>query len=216
MLTAEARTGVALQFDDAEQRREAATLGMWAFLATEVLFFGVLFAAYTVSRLRFPEAFAQASRHTDLLLGGCETAVLITSSATMSLALRGVRVGAGRAARVLLAVTALLGIAFVCIHGLEYYHEYGEHLVPGLDFSYDEAQARGVELFFWLYYVMTGFHVLHVLIGVVVISLMWALVRRRRVGPDYDAPVELTGLYWSFVDIVWIFLFPTFYLVARP
>jgi cytochrome c oxidase subunit 3 len=210
------RTGIALQFDDAAQRHEAATLGMWTFLATEVLFFGVLFAAYTVSRTRFPEAFALAGRHTDLLLGGCETAVLITSSATMALALRSVRVGARRAALALLAVTALLGIAFVCIHGLEYYHEYGERVIPGLGFSFEEPHARQAELFFWLYYVMTGFHVLHVLIGVAVITAMAALVWRRRVGPDYDAPVELTGLYWSFVDVVWIFLFPTFYLVARP
>ena len=215
MLIADVRTGVALQFDDAAQRREAANLGMWTFLATEVLFFGVLFAAYAISRVRFPEAFALASGRTDILLGGCETVVLASSSATMSLALRGVRVGAREAALLLLGVTMLLGIAFLCIHGVEYYHEYDEHLVPRLDFAFDGPHAREVELFFWLYYVMTGFHVLHVLIGVAVIAVMAALVWRRRVGSDYDAPVELTGLYWSFVDVVWIFLFPTFYLVAR-
>jgi len=212
----DARTGVALQFDDPRQRREAASLGMWAFLATEILFFGVLFACYAISRVRYPDAFAAAGRHTDVLLGTVETAVLMISSFTMALAVRSVRLGRRASAVALLVATLLLGVAFLGIHGVEYYHEYDEHLVPTLDFAFEGADPRHAELFFALYYVMTGFHGLHVFIGVVVIAVMALLTWRGRFGPAYDAPVELTGLYWSLVDVVWIFLFPTFYLVIRP
>ena len=138
----DARTGVALQFDDPRQRREAASLGMWAFLATEILFFGVLFACYAVSRVRYPDAFAAAGRHTDVLLGTVETAVLMISSFTMALAVRSVRLGGRASAVALLVATLLLGVAFLGIHGVEYYHEYDEHLVPTLDFAFEGADPR--------------------------------------------------------------------------
>jgi len=206
---------VAEQFDDAVQQREAATLGMWVFLATEILFFGVLFASYAVCRVLYPQGFAAASRHTDMLLGTLETAVLLVSSTAMALAVRALKLDARRAATALLAVTACLGLAFLVMHGFEYYREYREHLIPGIDFSQEGAAARAVELFFCLYYFITGFHSLHVLTGVVIIGVLAPRVARGAFGPQRYTTLELTALYWHLVDIVWIFVYPAIYLVGR-
>lgn len=206
---------VAEQFDNPEQERTAASLGMWVFLATEILFFGVLFAAYLITRLLHAPAFAEASRHTDFWLGTLETGVLLSSSLTVALAVRAARLDQRRATTRLLALTALLGLTFLGIHAVEYYHEYHEHLIPGLNFAVAGPHARGVELFFFLYYVMTGFHALHVLIGVGALSVLAALSGRGWFDAGYFTPVELTALYWHLVDIVWLFLYPLFYLVAR-
>ena len=157
---------IAEQFDDAAQQRDAATLGMWAFLATEVLVFGVLFAAYTVCRVLWPDAFASASRHTDLTLGGIETAVLLTSSFTVALAVRDIQLGGRRMAAALLCGTALLGLVFLAIHGLEYYDDYKAAVIPGIRYEEIGGFAAQERLFFFLYYVTTGFHGLHVAIGV--------------------------------------------------
>ncbi len=203
------------QFDDPVQQREAATLGMWVFLATEILFFGVLFASYTVCRVLYPDGFAAASRRTDMLLGTIETAVLLTSSSLIALGVRALRLNQRAWTVSLLAGTAGLGISFLVMHGAEYYKEYTEHLVPGVDFLQSGALARSEELFFCLYYFITGFHSLHVLIGVAVIAVLAVRIARGAFGPERYTTLELTALYWHLVDIVWIFVYPLIYLVGR-
>lgn len=206
---------LAEQFDDAVQQREAATLGMWTFISTEVLFFGVLFAGYTLCRVRFPEAFAQGSRHTDLLLGSLETATLLISSCAAALAVREVQLGGKRIATWLLLATAALGLAFLLMHGFEYVAEYHEGLIPGVRYTQSGPLARPMEIFFCLYYFITGFHGLHVTIGVGVLLVMAARTHRGDFTQDYYTPLELSALYWHLVDIVWIFVFPLIYLIGR-
>jgi len=207
--------GVALQFDDVAQRREAAALGMWTFLATEILFFGVLFAAYIVARNLLPAGFAEGSRHTDIVLGAAETGVLLTSSLVMSVAVRAVQLDRRTLGTVLLAGTALLAVAFLAIHGMEYVDEYHEGLVPRLRFAVTGPLAPQVEMFFFMYYVTTGFHALHVLIGAGAISVAAAGTWKGRYSARRYDVVELIGLYWHLVDIVWVFVFPCYYLVSR-
>lgn len=205
---------VAHQFDSAAQQREAVTLGMWIFLATEVLFFGGLFAAYTVYRHNFPEPFHEASHRLDLVLGAVNTAVLLVSSFFMAMAVWAIRSGRRNLTVWNLALTILLAVAFLGIKGYEYHHKFAEHLVPGPGFQYEGAWPGRAEMFFWLYFVMTGLHAIHVLIGIVVIFVMAWLVACGRIGSHNDGAVEMTGLYWHFVDIVWVFLFPLLYLAG--
>ncbi len=205
---------VAHQFDDPAQQREASTLGMWVFLATEIMFFGGLITAYTAYRALHPGAFELASRHLDLLLGGLNTAVLLTSSLTMALAVRGAQVGKRRHVVVMLMLTILLGLAFLGIKGYEYYQKFADHLVPGPMFSFPPPHAREAEMFFYLYFVMTGTHALHMIIGVGVVGAMAIKAGKGQLSPTYYTPLEIAGLYWHFVDIVWIFLFPLLYLVG--
>lgn len=205
---------VAEPFDDAAQQADAATLGMWVFLATEVLFFGVLFFGYGVARARFPDAFAAASRHTSLVLGTANTAILLTSSFTMALAVRAGQLRARSACALLLLLTAALGIVFAAIKLTEYGLEYRERLVPVIDFAFDPAQARGAELFFWLYFATTGLHLVHLLVGIG-IAIAFAIRQWRRASVRLHEQVEIAGLYWHFVDLVWIFLYPCLYLVSR-
>ncbi|HEY6923147.1 MAG TPA: hypothetical protein VI653_06755, partial [Steroidobacteraceae bacterium] len=162
------------QYSDPIQQREAATLGMWVFLATEILFFGVLFASYTFCRVVYPEGFAEASRHTDMLLGTVETAVLLISSSLVALAVRAIKLDQRRSATLLLCCTGLLGTSFLVMHGFEYHDEYTEHLVPGLNFQQAGPHAKAMELFFCLYYFITGFHSLHVLVGAVLMFVLAA------------------------------------------
>lgn len=203
------------QYDDAVQQREAATLGMWLFLSTEIMFFGVLFASYTICRLLYPAGFAEASRHTDMLLGTIETAVLLTSSSLIAIALRSLELGQRRACAWLMFGTAALGASFLVMHGFEYHSEYTEHLIPGLDFHQPGPHARAVELFFCLYYFITGFHSLHVLVGVVLIATLAVRVARGAFGRGRRNALELAALYWHLVDIVWVFVYPLIYLVGR-
>ena len=203
------------QFDSAPQQLQASKLGMWAFLATEVVLFGALFCAYSFYRFQYPQGFALASKHTDVLLGTIETGVLLTSSFTMALAIRSMRLAQPKVAMRLLGVTALLGVAFLGIHASEYLHEFHEGLVPGATFDSTLRGVAGSELFFTMYYVMTGLHGLHVTIGIAVLIALAVAAARNRFSPGYHTPLELGGLYWHLVDIVWIFLFPLFYLVSR-
>jgi cytochrome c oxidase subunit III len=205
---------IAQQFEDASQQRDAATLGMWIFLATEMMFFGALFFAYAIGRYNFPDAFAAASRHTNILLGTTNTAVLLTSSLFMALAVRSASLGARRMTVVMLAITALLGVAFAGIKIGEYVLDYHEHLVPTLDFSFDAQYARGAWLFFGLYFATTGLHLLHLSVGIAAVTILGWRVFAARQNALADH-VEITGLYWHFVDIVWIFLYPCLYLVSR-
>jgi cytochrome c oxidase subunit 3 len=204
---------VAHQFDDQEQQKEASTLGMWVFLATEILFFGGMFMGYIIYRWLYPEAFALASQKMDLALGAVNTAVLLTSSLTMALAVRAAQVGSRKGTVLLLLVTAGFGIVFLGIKGIEYYHKFVEHLVPGPNFEFDPAHASHAEIFFILYFLLTGVHALHLLVGVCLTGVMAYMAWRGRFTPEYYSPVEVSGLYWHFVDIIWIFLFPLLYLI---
>ncbi|PXV55843.1 cytochrome c oxidase subunit 3 [Dyella jiangningensis] len=205
----------ASQFDDTEQQRGASALGMWVFIATEVLFFGVLFAGYTIGRLRFPEAFAAGGRRTDLLLGSIETGILLSSSCLAALAVRDVQLGGRRSSPWLLLGTAALGAAFLVMHGFEYHSEYEEALIPGLRYHPSGDPPHAMAIFFCLYYFITGFHSLHVAIGVALLSRLAVKAWQGAFSPDYIAPVEVTALYWHLVDIVWIFVYPAVYLVGR-
>ena len=210
---AEHAEALAHQFDDVEQQREAATLGMWVFLATEVMFFGGMLTLYTVYRYLYARGFAEGSRQLDLWLGSINTVVLITSSLTMALGVHGARVGHRRTLLVSLVLTMLLGATFLSIKSVEYVHKFEEGLVPGIYFTYAGPEAPHVELFVWLYFVLTGVHAVHLMIGIGAVGVIAFMASRGRFGPAYHTPVELVGLYWHFVDVVWIFLLPLLYLL---
>jgi len=206
---------VAHQFDDAVQQYEASTLGMWAFLITEIMFFGGLFAGFFVYVLGYTAAFAEGSRHLDLTLGTVNTVVLLGSSLTMALAVRSAQRGQRREQVVFLLLTMILGLTFLGIKGIEYAHKFEEHLVPGPQFRLEGPHAQSAQLFFSFYFAMTGVHALHMVVGVGLLAWLLVNALRGKYSAAYFTPVEVSGLYWHFVDVVWIFLFPTLYLVAR-
>jgi len=212
---AETHPGLLHHFDDAAQQKEASTLGMWTFLITEILFFGGLFATYVVYRTRFPEAWAAGSHHLDITLGAVNTAILIGSSLTMALAVHSSQIGRTRLLIVFLILTVLLGSAFLGIKAVEYHHKYEEHHIPGPTFS-DPGPLEGqMQLFFALYFAMTGMHALHMVVGIGLLLNLIRQARRGRFSAAYNTPVDMIGLYWHFVDIVWVFLFPLLYLLGR-
>jgi len=188
---------------------------MWIFLATEIMFFGGLFTGYAVYRSAYPAAFADASRRLDMVLGGTNTAVLLSSSLTMALAVHSSQKGNSRKLVGFLLFTMLLGSVFLGIKFFEYFQKFEEHLVPGIGFAFSGPNARHAELFFSFYFTMTGMHALHMIIGICLMAILVVLALRRRFSPSYYTPVEVAGLYWHFVDIVWVFLFPLLYLVDR-
>jgi cytochrome c oxidase subunit 3 len=206
---------LAHQFDDLAQQREAATLGMWVFLVTEVLFFGGLFVVYSVYRILYPAAFAAASHELDVVLGSVNTVVLITSSLTMALGVRAAQTGQRRLLLLFLIATMVLGATFLGIKSVEYYHKFVEHHVPGPGFVFEAEHARHAQIFFSLYFVMTGLHALHMIIGLGIMAVMLWWSWRGTITMEYYSPIEISGLYWHFVDIVWIFLFPLLYLLGR-
>lgn len=207
---------LAHHFDDPEQQFEAARLGMWAFLATEVMFFGGMFLAYTAYRSAYPEAFAEASRELDWRLGAFNTIVLLTSSLTMALAVWAGQTGKRRPLINFLGITLVLGIVFLGVKSFEYTEKYLEGHMPllGLPFVWEGANRGQAALFFDLYFVMTGFHALHMIIGIGVLAVLIFWVWRGRFSAEYYTPIEMSGLYWHFVDIVWVFLYPLLYLVG--
>jgi cytochrome c oxidase subunit 3 len=208
-------TALAHQFDDIEQQHDSASLGMWIFLATEVMFFGGMFLGYSVYRGMYSKAYAEASRHLDVLLGGINTGVLLLSSLTMALAVRAAQLGGRRTVVLFLLATIALGSVFLGIKALEYYHKYEEHLIPGRHFEFSEPNAKHAQIFFSFYFVMTGMHALHMVIGIGIMLILITLTRKKRFSAEYYFPIEMAGLYWHFVDIVWVFLFPLLYLVDR-
>ncbi|HZT60775.1 MAG TPA: cytochrome c oxidase subunit 3 [Pyrinomonadaceae bacterium] len=203
------------QFADLEQQRETATFGMWVFLATELLLFGALFLAYTVYRYGAPEGFADASQHMEKVIGAVNTAVLLSSSFMVATAVRGAQVGGRKRLLFGLALTIVLGVVFLFFKGYEYYLHYEDHKVPGLNFEYAGQYAQAAKLFFFFYFAMTGLHAVHMLIGLGLVSVMLVRSWRGVFTEEYHAPVEVVGLYWHFVDLVWIFLFPVFYLIVK-
>lgn len=202
-------------FEDVVQQKDASTLGMWIFLSTEILFFGGMFCCYTVYRSSYPAAFGQASNHLDLILGAVSTAVLICSSYFMACAVNSAATGSRTATAVFLSITILFGLAFLVIEMSEWHGLYAEGLMPGFNFTYKGADPYHVQLFFCMYFAMTGLHATHVTIGVGLLAVMAARALTGVFTPRYYTPVEITGLYWHFVDLVWIFLFPLYYLIAR-
>jgi len=206
---------IASHFTSAGQQRDTAAIGMWTFLASEVLFFGGLFTAYIVYRWSYPKAFAQGSRELDVVLGTLNTAVLITSSFTMALAVMGGRRGSRRMQVGCLLLTAALGLAFLGIKGFEYAHKFETGHVPGGHFAWSGPDPHLVEMFFLLYFIMTGVHALHMIVGVGVITVLARRAWRRPFTPGRHDPLEMAGLYWHFVDVIWIFLFPLLYLIGR-
>ena len=235
------------QFEDRYQQKEASTLGMWVFLATEVLFFGGLFVSYTIYRHQWPEDFRQGTLNLKWYMGAVNTAVLLFSSFTMAMAVHSAALGSNPKIVRYLVLTILIGGVFLVIKATEYYIEYREHLVPRLNFSPEPPSEEEVgpvvrqferiddwfnrlgppenkrpqrtyqeELFFLFYFIMTGIHATHMIIGIgVMLVLIW-LAKRNVFSAKYHNPIECFGLYWHFVDIVWVFLFPTLYLLRNP
>ena len=215
-------------FENMEQQREAGTLGMWVFLVTEIMFFGGMFLAYTLYRRTYGEAFAVASNHLSLPLGTVNTIVLIFSSLTMAMAVYFTQIGKRRPQIISLILTMILGATFLGIKAVEYKDKYDNNLIPGKlipghPFNPDRHEMHipddvpngNVALFYWIYFAMTGMHALHMIIGLGILSVILFFSVKGRYNPEYFNPVEITGLYWHFVDIVWIFLFPLLYLLGR-
>jgi cytochrome c oxidase subunit 3 len=203
-------------FEQPEQQFESATLGMWTFLVTEIMFFGGLFAAYTIYRAMYPDAFASSSEYMQVIVGGVNTAVLICSSLTMVLAVRSGQLGQRNAVILFLIATMFLGAVFLGVKAYEYHHKWVEHLVPGFNWHYEHPQyARNAEILFFLYFLMTGMHAVHMIVGEGLLLTLVVMAIRRRFSTRYYTPIEIVGLYWHFVDIVWIFLFPLLYLIGK-
>lgn len=195
---------------------DAATLGMWTFLITEVLFFGGMFASYAVYRNLYLDAFASTSEYMNVVLGGTNTAVLICSSLTMVLAVRAAQLSNRKHIMLFLVLTMIFGTTFLVIKGVEYHAKWVEHLVPGFNFHYPIPQYnQHAQILFFLYFVMTGMHALHMVVGLGLLTYLLVQAYRRVFNANYFAPVEMIGLYWHFVDIVWIFLFPLLYLIGH-
>ncbi|MBS2026313.1 MAG: cytochrome c oxidase subunit 3 [Deltaproteobacteria bacterium] len=202
-----------LQFENLERQRYAATLGVWVFLGTEVMFFAALITAYTAYRIYFPEAFSQCSHHMERWVATFETASLLTSSLFMVLAVHATKLGRRPAAALFLLLTVLGGLAFLVMHGHEYWTDWREGGLPGRYYHLEEIRAAGAPMFYASYFFTTGLHSLHVLVG---IGLICSMIKRTIQGtltPEKHNLLEGVGLYWHFVDMVWVFLYPLFYLV---
>jgi cytochrome c oxidase subunit III len=227
-LEAHGHSMVAHQFDDLAQQHEASTLGMWAFLATEIMFFGGALICYAVYRHSYYDAFAAASRLENWKIGALNTGVLLCSSLSVALAVHAAQTGSRRGIVRWLLLTVVFGLMFLGVKAYEYNHLFHEHMVPGVNFDAPRHAEGGVEaarhfpdhlrgqaqVFYSFYFVLTGLHALHMVIGLGIILYVAWLAHRGRFTPEYHNPVEMTGLYWHFVDIVWIFLYPLLYLIS--
>ena len=205
---------VAEHFESAEQAFESSKLGLWLFLVTEILLFGGLFVIYIMFRGLYPEVFHEASHHLNRTMGALNTIVLICSSLTMAMAVSRAQHNESKKAAVLLLITFLCGLTFMVVKYFEYTHKIHEGLLPGVHFSFAEMMDPKAPLFFSLYFMMTGLHGIHVLVGMGLI--LWVLIRavKGEFSSEYFTPVELTGLYWHLVDLIWIYLFPLLYLIG--
>ncbi|MEX2169021.1 MAG: cytochrome c oxidase subunit 3 [Pirellulales bacterium] len=214
------RARVSEQFDDPQQETEARIFGFWLFLITEAMLFGGLFTVYMVYRYidsTYTSAFVEASRDLDLFWGTVNTGVLLTSSLTMALAIWAARAAKGRLVFWLVAATIVLGSAFLGIKFYEYAHKYHEGLVPILNWPFHgSGDGLGAKkMFYTLYFTMTGIHALHMVLGIAVLLVLLVPAWKEWFGPENFLPLEMTGLYWHFVDLVWVFLFPLLYLIDR-
>jgi cytochrome c oxidase subunit 3 len=211
-------------FVSAEQQRNTVSLAMWLFLATEVMFFGGMFCAYLIYRYWYYAEFAAGSRSLNIWLGTVNTVVLIGSSLTVALGVRAAQMGKKNLLVILLLLTLLLGLVFLGVKGVEWHDKYVEHHIPGSSFSVADLiqdypqlhiDQRHAQIFFSLYFAMTGMHALHMVIGVGLFLYLTFKAWKGTYGPQYYTPIEMGGLYWHFVDIIWIYLFPLLYLIDR-
>lgn len=200
-------------FETADQQKEASTVGMWTFLVTEVLFFGGMFMAYIAYRHAYPLAFAAASQKLNIPLGATNTLVLICSSMTMAMAVHSAALGRRKALITFLIATLLLGGMFLGIKGIEYHDKWVHHEVPGPNFQFEGPDPQHASLYFALYFGLTGLHASHMIIGFVILLVLITGAAKGKYTAAWHTPVEMFGLYWHFVDIVWIFLFPLLYLI---
>lgn len=205
---------LAHHFSDATQQAESAKLGMWVFLLTEILLFGGLFAAYSIFRSWNPEMFYNAHKYLDVTLGSINTVVLITSSVTMVLAVRSIQLGKKQETLALLWSTLILASVFLVIKYFEYSHKFHLGQLPGKYYTFTGVEGTNPHIFFSIYFVMTGLHGFHVMAGMVIITWMIIKTSRNKFSPEYYTPLELTGLYWHLVDLIWIYLFPLLYLIG--
>jgi cytochrome c oxidase subunit III len=202
------------QLDTPAYRQATEVLGMWVFLLTELMLFGGLFTVYAVYRYIYAEVFVEASRHLDSVIGVINTGLLILSSLTLALAIQSAQTGGRKIVAAFLFLTLALGLAFLGLKGIEYYRHYQEGLVPGARFVYLGEHPQQAQLFFLLYFSMTGTHAVHMVIGLGLVGIMFVRASRHHFSPQHYTPLELTGLYWHFVDILWVFLFPLLYLIG--
>ncbi len=208
-----AASHVAHHFENLEKQQHAARLGMWLFLATEVLLFTALFAAYGVYRYLYTSAFAEASRHIETWIGLTNTIVLVTSSFTVAMGLHFATQGKGKRTAIFFGISVLLALVFLGFKAIEYTHHFQEGQLPGRFYSYPEVRGPGASLFFTLYFLITGLHGFHVVIGMTVLAVVGIMSWRGKFDAEYHTPVELAGLYWHLVDLIWIFVFPLNYLI---
>ncbi|HEV2396564.1 MAG TPA: cytochrome c oxidase subunit 3 family protein [Candidatus Sulfotelmatobacter sp.] len=212
-------------FATEEQQRNSASFGMWIFLGTEVMFFGGLFCAYLIYRGWYFPDFAAASKSINAALGATNTAVLICSSLTVVLAIWAAQTARRGLLLLMLALTMIFGLGFLGIKGVEYHDKFVENHVPGASFSFEHVQVPGhpdqyanprhAQIFFALYFIMTGLHALHMIVGLGIFTWLFIKAWRGYFTPHYYTPLEIGGLYWHFVDIIWIYLFPLLYLIDR-
>lgn len=203
------------QFDSLEQQKESVSLGMWLFLLTEVMFFGGMFLGYTVYRMLFPGAFHDGSHHLNILLGSINTVVLIGSSLTMAFAVMAAKLRKKEMLMTFIILTIMLGAVFLGIKAVEYTQKFQEGHVPGPNFAYEHFDHKETVIFYSFYFAMTGMHAVHMVIGMIIMLVMLPFAASGRLTRGNEGPVEVLGLYWHFVDIVWIFLFPLLYLIGR-
>ncbi|MGA2267449.1 MAG: cytochrome c oxidase subunit 3 family protein [Bryobacteraceae bacterium] len=204
------------QFDTEAQQKDASTLGMWLFLITEVMFFGGMFTAYTVYRRAYSDVFAVASSSLNVAIGAINTAVLLVSSFTMAMAVRAAQLGRRKTLILFLVATLIFGGIFLGVKAYEWNEKFEQHHVPGPSFHLEGVPQQGrAQLFFSLYFAMTGLHALHMVVGVAILSWLIWMAHKGRFTAQYNTPVDVAGLYWHFVDIIWIFLFPLLYLIDR-
>jgi cytochrome c oxidase subunit 3 len=205
-----------IQYADLEQQGEVAQLGMWAFLINETIFFGALIFTYFVYRIAYPHDFALAGKDAILWCGSANLAILLTSSLTMVLAINAAAQAEPRKMVFWLLITVVLGCAFLGVKGYEYYRDYQDNVVPAVNYQAKPGEGPAGELFWIFYWIATGLHAIHLTtgIGLVLYMLLWR-IRRGEITPAYYAPLEVVGIYWSFVDTVWLFLYPCIYLVGR-
>ena len=200
------------QFSTPEQQRDTATIGMWVFLATELMLFGGLFASFAVYRMYYTQGFLEGSHGMTLIIGSVNTAVLFTSSLTMSLAINSISRGKQARTFALLLLTAFIGVVFLSLKFTEYFLHYQEHKVPGIWFESHDPQAGAEQLFFIFYFAMTGLHVIHLSIGIGLATVMAVRTALGRFNAFYHTAIDMVGLYWHFVDVIWLFLFTIFYI----
>lgn len=209
----ESQPYLADHFGSLESQIDASRLGMWMFLGTEVLLFAPLFTAYTLYRFLYPAAFQAASHHLDITMGTVNTLILITSSLTVAMAVHFAKVGKNKMVVAMIAISLLAGFAFLGIKSVEYAHKFHEGALPGKYYALEAIKDPGASMFFAIYFLATGVHALHVIIGMSVLVWIGFRAWRNTISPEYYVPVELGGMYWHLVDLVWIFLYPLLYLI---